>query len=152
MTSCYANMMSCHTTMTSCHANMTSCYVHSECVSIEKCRFLNLGLKGPWAQKLAPGSKSPQNWLLGSRPIHRHPYCGVLWRKCRFLSFGPKGPWTQNLAPGSKSPENWLLGSRRVHRHPYCGVLRQKSEGNIFGSFLAHFWLLLIFLTLFAFV
>ena len=88
ITSCYTYMMSCHTTMTSCHANMTSCHVHSEYVPIEKCRFLSLGLKGRWTQNLAPGSKSPKNWLLGSRWVHRHPYCEVLRQKSEGNIFG----------------------------------------------------------------
>ena len=75
-----------------------------------------------------------KHWLLGSRWVHRHPYCGVLWENCKFFDLVPKGWWTKNLVPGSKLPQIWMLGSRWVHSLPYCGVLWENEKFWIWGQ------------------
>ena len=131
--------MSCYANMTSCYANMISCHVHSECVPIEKCRFLNQGPKGPWAQNLNPSGNHLRNHCWGPGKFIDSHIVGFHDKTTDFLIWCQQvlGPniWT----PGSESPENGLLGSRRVHRHPYSRVLRE----NLKVTFLAHFWLLI---------
>ena len=100
------------------------------------------------APKFGPlllGSKLAQKWLLWSRRVHKHPYCGVLWENCRFLiwhqkalgpKFGPRGqshPKNDCWGPAEsidthivgffeKSADFWIWRQRHFDQNLHRGV------------------------------
>ena len=96
-------------------------------------QIFKFGFNAPLTPILALGSTSPKNWLLGSKWVHRHPYCGVLWCKRQSFNLVSKAPSAKIWPQGPNPPKNWLLGSRGVHRHPWCRVLWQQCRfSNLF--------------------
>ena len=65
---------------------------------------------------------------MGSRRVHRQPYCRGLEQKGQSdlrLPSASSVSWWYLVSSKFKS---WLLGSRGVRRHPYCRGLEQKDK------------------------